>query len=115
MLFSYPLSSDLGLWQFLSAVVPLFTEVQRLQRLVHTDARLLPHARHRRAAIWADIPRQFHQPVAMMTFLLQLGMAIGAHLPVVLDSPLAAGAERKLFQRLQQVLFLERVLVFLFQ
>src|SRR5512146_933136 len=61
-------------------------KVQRAQGLIHVYA-FLAHARHRRAAVRADVPWQLHQLAAVLAFLLQLGMAVWADLPVVLDAP----------------------------
>src|SRR6516162_1770217 len=60
-------------------------DLQIAQGLVHAHA-LLAHAGHRGAAVRAYVPGEFHQPAAVMAALLQLRIAVGTDLPVILDA-----------------------------
>lgn len=51
-------------------------QFQTPQAVVHAHGVGAAHIGSGRAAVRADIPRQFHQPVAVLSVLLEFGVAV---------------------------------------
>src|SRR5690606_29116339 len=67
------------------------------------------------ATIRADVPAQVDQLAAVMARLPQLGIAVRAQLPVIMNEMITGRAKRQLLQILEQILFFQRALVRLVQ
>src|SRR6266540_1277621 len=88
----------------------IIAQFQTAQRIIHTGD-VTPHPSCRCSTIRTNIPRQFHETVAVLTVLLELCMTVRADLPVIFDATLTTGAERQIFQRLKQGFLFERALI----
>ena len=72
----------------------LIVQFQATQGIIHAGGSITAHPGGGCAAIGTDIPWQFHEPVAVLTALLELGMTVRADLPIVFDAALAARTKR---------------------
>ena len=87
---------------------------QRAQGVIQGLA-LPAHPRRRRAAVWTEIPGKLHRFTAVVTTLLETGMAVRADQPVLFNTAPASWAQGGILDRLEQGFLLKRTLVFLFE
>src|SRR5688500_12132501 len=71
----------------------LIIQLQAAQGFIHASRCVTAHPCRRSSAIGADIPRQFQEPVAVLTVLLEFSMATRANLPIILYAPFTSRAK----------------------